>query len=257
MNPIEKLKFHQNSFTKSENQIMKFIINSPLDIIQLSIIEIAKRSNTSKSAIIRLCQKIGYEGFSEFKFDLSRYMISNNQTSDNSDDDNSIAIISSTYANYINNISETLTLDDIKTLSENILNSNKIKIFGINRTGFSASQLRYRLSKIGFDAEVITDTILMQDTVNNLKKDDLCIIFSIKGLKEPYLDCVKILQENNCKTALITMTKTSPIEGFFDQVIYLPYISKLSDVKFLDDQAIFFVFIEIILSELAKLAKKN
>ncbi|WP_160677246.1 MurR/RpiR family transcriptional regulator [Clostridium sp. C8-1-8] len=257
MDPIEKLKFYEDSFTKSESQIMNYIISKPLDIIQLPIIEIAKRSNTSKSAIIRLCQKIGYDGFSEFKFDLSRYLISNNQTADNTESNNTITTITSSYADYINKISETLTIDDVKKLSQYMLSSSKVKIFGINRTGFSANQFRYRLSKIGFDAESITDTVLMQDAASNLKKEDLCIIFSIKGSKEAYLDCVKILKENNCKTTLITMTQNAPIESYFNQVIHLPYISKLSAIKFLDDQAIFFVFIEILLSELASLTKQQ
>lgn len=257
MNPIERLELHKDSFTKSEEQIMNYIINNKLAIIQLSVVEIAKKSNTSKSAIIRLCQKIGYDGFSEFKFDLSRYLISNNQTTDNLESKDSITAITSNYADYINKIGTTLTLDDIKTLAQHMLNSNKVKIFGYNRTGFSANQLRYRLSKIGFDAESITDPVLMKDACNNLTKNDLCLIFSIKGSKNIYLDCAKTLRENGCKIVLITMTPKTSLKSYCDLTISLPYISMASDVKFLDDQAIFFVFIEIILSELAKLTKKN
>lgn len=257
MNPLERLDLNKDSFTKSENQIMKYIISKPLDIIQLPIVEIAKKSNTSKSAIIRLCQKIGYDGFSEFRFDLSRYLISNNQTIENTEKNNSITAITSSYADYINKIGTTLTLEDIITLSKLMFNSNRVKIFGYNRTGFSANQLRYRLSKIGFDAESITDPVLMNDCANSLTKNDLCIIFSIKSPKETYLDCVKILKENNCKIVLVTMTPRTPLKAYCDLIISLPYISKLSDVSFLDDQAIFFVFIEIILSELAKLIKSD
>lgn len=257
MNPLDRLDLNKDSFTKSEHLIMKYIISKPLDIIQLSIVEIAKKSNTSKSAIIRLCQKIGYDGFSEFKFDLSRYLISNNQTIDNTENMNSITAITSSYADYINKINTTLTLEDLNRLSELILTSKRLKIFGYNRTGFSANQLRYRLSKIGFDAEAITDPVLMNDCANSLNKNDLCIIFSIKATKDMYSDCFKILRENNCKIVLITMTPRTPLKSYCDFIISLPYISKLSDIKFLDDQAIFFVFIEIILSELAKLIKKD
>lgn len=256
MNPIERLELHKDSFTKSEEQIMNYIINNKLAIVQLSVVQIAKKSNTSKSAIIRLCQKIGYDGFSEFKFDLSRYLISNNQNTDNSDNKDSITAITSNYADYINKISTTLSLNDIKELSQYMINSNKVKIFGYNRTGFSSNQLRYRLSKIGFDAESIIDPVLMKDSCNNLTKNDLCVIFSIKGSKNTYLDCIKTLKENGCRIALITMTPKTMLKNYCDLVISLPYISMSSDVKFLDDQAIFFVFIEIILSELAKLTKR-
>lgn len=255
MNPIDKLELSRSSLTKSEAKITNYIINNPMDIIQLPIVDIAHKSGGSKSAIIRLCQKIGYNGFSEFKFDLSRYMISNNQSTNDFEEKDSITAITSSYVDYINKIATTITYKDVQTLVNFMLDSKKIKIFGINRTGLSANQLRYRLSKIAFDSESITDIVLMKDCSDSLNENDLCIIFSIKAHKEYYLDSIKALRENNCKVVLITMTPINPLNSYCDYVITLPYISKLTDVKFLDDQVIFFVFIEIILSELAKLIK--
>ena len=78
MGPIERLELNKNNLTKSEIEIMEYIKKNPMDIVQFSIIQIAEKANTSKSAVIRLCQKIGYDGFSEFKFDMSRYLVSNN-----------------------------------------------------------------------------------------------------------------------------------------------------------------------------------
>lgn len=256
MNPMERLEFNKDSFTKSEQQIMKYIINTPLDVVQLSIIQMAEKSNTSKSAIIRFCQKIGYDGFSEFKFDFSRYLISNNQNLEDDTKKNSITAITSSYSDYINKISTTLTLDEITNLSKSMISSNRIKILGFNRTGFSASQLRFRLSKIGFDAEAITDQVLMRDTANTLLKNDLCIIFSITGSTSTYSDCIKTLKENKCKVILITMNPRTSLKSDCSSIISLPHISRSSNVKFLDDQVIFFVFIEILLSELANLIKK-
>ena len=63
MGPIERLELNKNNFTKSEIEIMEYIKKNPMDIVQYSIIQIAERANTSKSAVIRLCQKIGYDGF--------------------------------------------------------------------------------------------------------------------------------------------------------------------------------------------------
>lgn len=256
MNPFEKFELHKDTFTKSEIEIMNYILKNPFDIIQLPILDIADSSNTSKSAIIRFCQKLGYKGFSEFKFDMTRYLVSNNQEVQNIDEQNSITAITSSYIDYINKINMSLTIDEVITIAKLILKANKIKIFGYNRTGFSAQQLRYRLSKIGFDSEAINDQVLMQDVSSMLTKGDLCIIFSIKAMSKPYGDCVKILKENNCKIVLVTMNPRPAFKKDCTEVITLPNISKMSSSKFLDDQAIFFVFIEIILSELAKLSNK-
>ena len=73
MGPIERLELNKNNLTKSEIEIMEYIKKNPMDIVQFSIIQIAEKANTSKSAVIRLCQKIGDDGFSEFKFDISTF----------------------------------------------------------------------------------------------------------------------------------------------------------------------------------------
>lgn len=43
------------------------IIENPAQIAGMSIEEVAKKCNTSKSSILRLTQKLGFSGFSEFK----------------------------------------------------------------------------------------------------------------------------------------------------------------------------------------------
>jgi DNA-binding MurR/RpiR family transcriptional regulator len=185
--------------------------------------------------------------------------VSNNQRVESGESNvssNAISSITSSYSNYISKINTTITLEEVTRLAESIIHSNRVKIFGINRTGFSANQLRYRLSKIGFDAEALTDTVLMRDVSNNLGRNDLCIIFSIKGSPAMYSDIVKTLKENRCKVILIAMNPGTPLKKDCDTVIMLPYISKMSEIFFLDDQVIFFVFIEILLSELARLSKE-
>lgn len=257
MGPIERLELNKNNLTKSEIEIMEYIKKNPMDIVQFSIIQIAEKANTSKSAVIRLCQKIGYDGFSEFKFDMSRYLVSNNQNNIKDKNETSINAITSNYIEYISKINTSITLEEVHALAEKINSSNRVKILGINRTGLSANQLRMRLSKIGIDAESITDSVLMRDAITLLKKGDLCIIFSITGNTSPYIECAKSLSDTGCTLVLITMNPKSIISKECDSIIRLPLISKQSGSKFLDDQVIFFVFIEIILAELANITSKK
>ena len=39
---------------------------APIDII-------AEKAGVSKSALLRFCKKLGYEGYSEFKYEVSKY----------------------------------------------------------------------------------------------------------------------------------------------------------------------------------------
>jgi len=92
----------------------------------------------------------------------------------------------------------------------------------------------------------------MRDVADMMAENDLFIMFSIRASLNIYDPFIKELSMNKCNMSLVTMSKTSPYHKYFDQIFNLPCISKASALQFLDDQAIFFVFIEILLRELAK-----
>ena len=76
MSPLELLEKQLPDLTKSEKIIGEYILANPMSIIRYSLTQIAREARTSNTAIIRLCQKLGYQGFSEFKFSLSRAALS-------------------------------------------------------------------------------------------------------------------------------------------------------------------------------------
>ena len=253
MKLLEKMQQSLPSFTKKEALIAQYILDSdPVTVIQYTAQQLADQAKSSKSAYIRMCQKLGYDGYSEFKFAFSREMVSNTSDPDPLSND-PIKAITSSYAQQIMNIQQMITLEDLHILGEKIIHAHRVKIIGYNRTGLSAMQLRMRLSKIGVDCESITDPVVMRDVVEILNKEDLCIIFSIKGLSDPYFEIVKTLQSNGCWFTLITMTPKNHLVPYANQVITLPYISRDHVDTFLDDQAIFFVLIELLLNDIAKM----
>lgn len=246
--PLEALAAHMPTLTKTEKVIADYILNDPVLACQTDAEFLAQETQTSKAAFIRLCQKIGYKGYSEFRFALAR-SLSSNESQNNSVD--SITSISSLYAKAIEQISHTLPLTLLEDFATKIINARRIKIFGSNRTFLSAQQLRLRFAKVGLDAEAIGDEFAMRDISDNLNSKDLCILMSIKG-RERYLSLVETLKLNDCPVTLITMTAHNKLEEHVDQQIMLPIVSRLTTTSFLDDQIIYFVFIEILLNVISK-----
>lgn len=251
MNPMQRLEYYKNNYTKVEQKIYNHIKQNPKDIIRFQLSIIAEKSKTSQAAIIRFCKKIGYNGFSEFKYELSRYIISGERETDNDSDMDTIKSITSLYEGFLRQFSSTLSLQDIKRLVSDIKNANRIKIIGKNRTGLSAKQMRLRMTKIGFDAESVTDMALVSGLEAILTKGDLALIFSIYAKNEVYQSFVSEAKAAGTKTVLITMTPDSALAKICDYTLSLPCISRASTSSFLDDQALFFIFIEIVLAELA------
>ncbi|WP_033163724.1 MurR/RpiR family transcriptional regulator [Sharpea azabuensis] len=250
MNPLERLDFYKESYTHSDNNIYHYIKKHPNSVTVNSIDTLAEQIHTSKAAIIRFSKKIGYSGFSEFKFELSRYIVSGERESENDNNLDIITSITSLYAGFIKQIHDVVSMEDIKTIAQMITDAHRVKIFGQNRTYTSAMQLRHRLAKIGYDAEAVRGTILLSQICDYLTPDDLIIFFTTRAKEKLYYDILSNAKKNGIKIIMISCQNTTLLKNS-DFSVVLPSISRMSENSFLDDQALFFVFIEIILAEIA------
>lgn len=251
MNPMEVIQASYNEFTKKEKLIADYIMENPLIVMQSTTDMIASNANSSKAAFIRMCQKMGYNGFSDFKYSFSRYLNSNVSSNP---EISLVQSITEQYCKQISTISQTLTLEQIEKLTEMIKNARHVKTFGFNRTGLSAKQFRLRLSKIGVDCEDVYDHVLFSELINSSNEEDVFIVFTIKANNPIYNICLSDFQklnENHCKLVIVTMTPKSPLCKNADLLITLPNISRTNANSYLDDQAIFFIFIEIIINALS------
>ena len=109
MNPVERIESYRSEYTKTDQQIADFILSNPHAIVTNTLDELARMSELSPSAFVRFSKKIGYEGYSALKFDLSRYLVSRNASSHNNDV-SPIQAITSAYSNYILDISNMITM---------------------------------------------------------------------------------------------------------------------------------------------------
>lgn len=61
---------HYHELNENDLQILSFIVNNKQSVHQMTITELAKLTLTSKSTVLRLTKKLGFSGYSEFKYSL-------------------------------------------------------------------------------------------------------------------------------------------------------------------------------------------
>ena len=128
MSIMTQLEFELN-FSNSEKQIARYILNHGEDVLSMSAKQLAEATYTSPATIVRLCRKIGLEGYNDFKIKYSaelQYDHRNEKRIDvnfpfsNSDDAMQIAknlvsltneVISDTY--------QLIDFDELNTIAEN------------------------------------------------------------------------------------------------------------------------------------------
>ena len=70
MSIMTQLEFELD-FSSSEKTIAKYILDNGEDILNLSVKELAKQTYTSPATIVRLCRKLGLNGYGDFKIKYS------------------------------------------------------------------------------------------------------------------------------------------------------------------------------------------
>lgn len=61
---------HYEEINENERYISKYILQNINLVKDISIVDLAEKTLTSKSSILRFTKKLGFSGFSEFKYSL-------------------------------------------------------------------------------------------------------------------------------------------------------------------------------------------
>lgn len=254
MNPLQLIQLHEKEFTKSEMKIMEYV-TTHLDVISsYPILTVAEKCKVSKSALLRFCQKCGYRGYSEFKYEISRYLQSAVMIDEDSDAKQMLI------QNYIAQIQNLLTpeiTNAFHQLSHAIIQAKRIKLYGIHETGLSVQYFSYRLATLGVDSEPITDSSIMAEKASFSKKDDLNIFFSLSAQTTVICDSLISAFENQSHNVLITQNDHHKFKNKVDLSVIIPSFNHEKKNIFLDAQALLMIAIDLLINDIAKSLKDH
>ena len=254
MDPITQLETSFDSLTKSEQRLARYLLDDPSSILNASIDSITKAAGSSNAAMVRLCQKLGYKGFSEFRFSMHRALMTHvTDDMDATDEVSTMQGLLNIYTGYINQLPQFVSAQELQKAAQVICSAGRIAIWGANRTFLSAQQLSHRLRRMGIFNSVSDDGVVMRDDAEILGEGDCFILFTMKGRGfNPYTSYVSELVKRGCHVILVTMDPKIPAAKHATQVFTLPCPSRDPSVNFLEDQVVTFPFIELLLYEVGK-----
>jgi len=247
---LERLEQHAGQLTNTEKKISQFVLSNRKETIRANIAELAKLSGTSRSAVLRFAQKLGYSGFSEFRYDFSIFVHAG-QTA-RKESAGQIQLLASYYETAIKKIADYVSEKQLEEIAERISRAGRVKIFGLNRNSYSAQQLRHHLHTLNFDAEAVWDTVLVRDLSAAARPGDVHVYFSVNGATPIIREAIQSSAQQGADTVLVTMRQNSPMEPYATHLVLLPSTALVTTDYFLDQQAINFIFIEILIVYLGK-----
>lgn len=224
---------HKQGFTDTEKRIADFILIRLEDIPNMYIQELAENSFSSHSAIIRLCQKLGFSGYRDFKVALIHEIQSNKNAIAHVDPnfpflptDSPINIAKKMADLTIETIRKTLVKLDRNQLNkavEIIMNANRIFLFGNGDSQIRARSFQNKFIKINKHLIIADEYVEATWNALSMDKMDCAIFISYAGNSVSHMKILKYLASVEIPSIMITGNTESIMSQLCDLIIEVPY----------------------------------
>lgn len=247
---IDKLK-QLSSLTMQEQYVADYMIENPQHILEMNAKTLAKASHTSASTVVRLCQKLNFHGYSEFKVQFVYELTEMNKQLKSvpyQKESTLEEIVETMPLIYKRAIDFTKTMMDIPTLKK-IINlikkANRIEIYGDGINYELAKMATYKFEEIGISSYAYTSAnwthvkLLEKNSIETIAflishtGHNRGMIDSATRLKESHIECVAIVGNKNsrlvklCDHSMQIMTTKNTLE--FSNVHFTLSIQYLFD----------------------------
>lgn len=217
-------------FSKTEREIVDYIIDQGMNIEKMSANEIARNTFTSAPLLVRIAKKLGYSGFNEFK---SAYLKELAYMLEETDVDASIPfLLSDDLMTIGKNIAllEKETIQDTEQLNHHdelqhaislLEKAKKIDVYGVLDNVLLAKHFQTMMMYIDKDVQVIDQITGQKRSACLANKDHCAIIISYSGQTKEMVEVAEIYHKKQIPFISITCMAENTISRLANAKLYL------------------------------------
>lgn len=238
INELHELK-QMKKLTSTEQHIVNYILTYPEEIEKISSRQLADLTYTSPATVVRICQKLGFSGYSEFKI---KYLQEVNQTpmmdqinrsNPITNEDSLHSIVNKVAALEMTAIEQTkkgINLDQLKRVSQLLKESTCINFYAFDNNLHLAKMACSHFLYAGKQALVHdgSNAQFMQAFV--ALEGHVAIIISRTGENPVLYRIAKLLAERNIPLIVLTESRHSKLAKLSTEHLYLYNVHRFTDM---------------------------
>lgn len=205
---LNRLTDNYEKLTNLEKRIIEYIIKDPEEFINSSSIDVAKKVYVSKTSIINLCKKIGFEGFMELKYYIKDYLSKKDELDD-------VINYESTIKDLNEEIAKTFAIQDEENMNNivhKIINSKTVYVIARGASKPLGNILSSRLSMLRVRSIFIDDYNLIEVIGETIVEGETLILISVSGETEKIVNIAKMARARNVDVIAITAFCNNTLE---------------------------------------------
>lgn len=230
---LTRLRAVRGTLHEALRRIADTVLGDPQAAADLSIAQLAEAAGSSPASVVRLCRDLGFTGYREFRFALradlayshgrdarhaSRADLGHLQRDIDPADDLAEVVAKVAFADSraVTETAERVDLGELAAITDAIAGARRIATFGVGASGFAATDLQQKLSRIGLWAAAYTDAHEGLPAAALLDSEDVAVGISHGGDTVDVVDALRIAGGAGARTVGLSNTPGSPVVRIAD-----------------------------------------
>jgi DNA-binding MurR/RpiR family transcriptional regulator len=220
-----KMKSLYNTLSKSEQQVVNYIMENPEKVIYLSVAGLAENSGVSEATVVRACRRLGLNGYQDLKVTLAQDIVTPLQSihEEIQEGDDASKIIEKVFQGTLHALTfthDTLKAESVVKAAEAIMKARSLIIIGLGNSHSIALDFQHKMLRLGINAVAHADSHMQAIVCSNLTKDDVLFAISHSGSSKDIVDSTKIAKMQGATTISLTNIGSSPLSKITDIQLY-------------------------------------
>lgn len=221
---LMRLQEYEKQASATEKNVIVFFLEKTEEAGELSIHEIAEKTYSSPSTVIRLCKKVGFNGYKDFRKSLLyetavRKESTMKHMEEIRQEDSLEEIVNKVTVKNIMSLENTQKLIDLDVLRKSVdllFNAENIYLFGLGASLVVAQDAYLKFLRICKPCFIGSDLHAQYLQAMNARKGSVAIILSYSGRTQEMIHCAEELNKNGVPIILITKFGSSPLAKMAD-----------------------------------------
>jgi RpiR family carbohydrate utilization transcriptional regulator len=222
--PLVRIRGVYDILPRSERKVADYVLDRADEVIYSSVTDLAQTLEVSESTVVRFCQRLGYQGYPEFKILLARDLGTPfRDTYDTLDAQDDVStVVRKTIQISVQALNDTLAVldpDSVEGAVNLLMVAHHVFLFGCGGSGGSAQIAYQKMLRLGLPCSVCTDPHTQTLMAGLATERDVVIGISYSGNNEDVVRAMRVAQDRRARTVAITNYPVSPAAKLADVVL--------------------------------------
>lgn len=223
-NVLMRLSEYQKQASTTEKSAIHYLLEHTEEAGELSIHELAEKVYVSPSTIIRLCKKIGFDGYKDFKKSLLYELGIRKETEmkrmeEIRKEDSLEELVHKVTMKNIVSLERTMKLVDLTILKQAVdllVEADTVHLFGLGASLVVAEDIYLKFLRVHKPCFLSSDIHAQYLQAMNARKNSVAIMLSYSGRTQEMINCAEELNKNQVPIILISKFENSPLTQMAD-----------------------------------------